>query len=72
MQTTMHLAGKDIPVRVELCEEGEDVYVDTVTIEGHMLPQYIHDHLMQQEIERKRREALDEASDVLAIINGGR
>lgn len=68
---TMHLAGRDIPVNVELGIEDDEPYIETVTITGHELPQYIHDYLLQQETERQRVISLEEAEDVMEIIDRG-
>ncbi|MDE2472013.1 MAG: hypothetical protein KGL35_25605 [Bradyrhizobium sp.] len=68
---TMHLAGRDIPVNVELGIEDDEPYIETVTIIGHELPQYIHDYLLHQETERQRVISLEEAEDVMDIIDRG-
>lgn len=62
---TMHLAGRDIPVNVELGIEDDEPYIETVTITGHELPQYIHDYLLQQETERQRNLSCEGMNDAL-------
>lgn len=56
---TMHLAGRDIPVIVELMTDGDDTYVKQVTILGGDLPAYIEYHLCEQEMDRQRAESID-------------